>query len=290
MFAAPYRRVAEELRREIEDFFLSIGFLCRVFARGKAPQSLQQKISKEPGKYSKEGKLIQDAVGVRIVLYFPEDVAIVEELMRTRYKCDESSTTVDLPAADVFSVTRHNLVFTIPDHLKFDMDLVTNQMPVDRTFEVQIRSILSEGWHEVEHDLRYKRKGDWEGYDDLSRSLNGVVASLETAEWSMRKIFDDLAYRHYRARQWEAMLHASLRMRVTSTLSAEIARIVDGDPMIAKGLLRVNRPKLFRTLSRLAPKIPVTVDNMVYVWAHGGAENSELKALIPEFLKERLTA
>lgn len=289
IFSAPYRRVAEELRKEIEDFLLSIGFLCRVFARGKSAQSLNEKILKNPEKYSNNGKLIQDAIGVRVILYFPEDISIVEELLRKRYKCDENSTTIDLPSAEIFSVTRHNLIFKVPANLKADMTTAKNNLPIDETFELQIRSILSEGWHEVEHDLRYKRKNDWINHADLSRNLNGVVAALETAEWSMRKIFDDLAYRHYKNKQWEAMLHASLKMRVAPKLSETISSTIDANPNIAKGLLRINRPKLFRTLSNLAPKVPVTLDNIVFVWAYATDEAEELKKLAPATLIERFS-
>jgi ppGpp synthetase/RelA/SpoT-type nucleotidyltranferase len=33
---------------------------------------------------------------------------------------------------------------------------------VDNTFEIQFRTTLSEGWHEVDHLMRYKCKPDWE--------------------------------------------------------------------------------------------------------------------------------
>src|SRR5207244_1706839 len=100
------------------------------------------------------------------------------------------------------------------------------------------------------------------------------------------KIFDDLAYRHYKDGNWAAMLHAALRMRTTTVLSKEICEILDGDQYAAKGLLRINRPKLFRTLSGLAPKIPLTLDNMVYLWAHGSPRDFKIKALIPQVLRE----
>lgn len=112
--SAPYLRVAEELRKLIQEQFSSIGILCRVFARGKSRHSLSQKVAQTLGKYNPARKLVQDAVGLRIVLYFPEDVTIVEEILRSTYKCDDASCTIDLPNASVFSVTRHNLLFEVP--------------------------------------------------------------------------------------------------------------------------------------------------------------------------------
>jgi len=288
-FHEPYRRVAEALRRQVDDDLTSLGLLCRVFGRAKGIQSLRRKIESSPGKYAVGGRLVQDLVGLRVVLYFPEDLQIIEELLRLKYVCDEGSCTIDRPVATVFSVTRHNLVFRLP--AEFDRDIQSvGDYPVDRTFEVQIRTILSEGWHEVEHDLRYKRPAHWVEHDDLSRGLNGVVATLETAEWSMRKIFDDLAARHLASRQWAAMLHTVLRMRVSSSLSQPIELLLDSDESLARDLYRINRMSVFRSLSQLAPRIPLSIDNVVHLWNFTTLDNSELSALRPLVLSEAFSA
>lgn len=288
-FHDPYRRVAESLRRRIEDDLTSLGLLCRVFGRAKAATSLERKLSGSPGKYAVGGRLVQDLVGIRIVLYFPEDVEIVEELLRSWYECDDASCTIDRPVANVFSVTRHNLIFRLPS--EFDRDVQhTGNLPVDRTFEVQIRTILSEGWHEVEHDLRYKRLAHWVDHDDLSRGLNGVVATLETAEWSMRKIFDDLAARHLASKQWAAMLHTVLRMRVSSQLAPAIESLLSADEELAADLYKINRMSVFRSLSRLAPRIPLSIDNVVHLWNFTALRNSELSAIRPQVLSDTFSA
>ena len=260
---APYNRVANQLRRDIEVQLERVGLLCRVFGRGKTLRSLNQKISAGLGKYSIGEKLIQDAVGIRVVLYFQEDVAIVERLLRKKYQCDDKATTIDRPSNTEFSVSRYNLIFRLPMDWHRDIYPGANELPVDQTFEVQIRTILSEGWHEVEHDLRYKRKNDWIGHDDLNRGLNGVVATLETAEWSMRKIFDDLAYKQYKNANWDALLHSALRMRTSAPLSEKVSAILIKDRDLAKKLLRINRLQFFDILDRVAAEIPLTADNLV---------------------------
>jgi ppGpp synthetase/RelA/SpoT-type nucleotidyltranferase len=101
--------------------------------------------------------------------------------LEREFLIDRTSSTVDLPKTDQFAVTRHNLIFKIPElHLE-DTKKAIGNAPIDETFEIQLRSILSEGWHEVEHDLRYKSKKNWETQDDLSRALNGIIATIETA-------------------------------------------------------------------------------------------------------------
>lgn len=283
-----YARVASQLRKDVEFRLEQVGLLCRVFGRGKTLRSLKDKIIKGKGKYGIDKKLIQDAVGIRVVLYFQEDVEIVERLLRKRYRCDDAATTIDKPTRKEFSVSRHNLVFSLPVDFHRDVSPATSESPVDQTFEVQIRTILSEGWHEVEHDLRYKREQDWVGHDDLSRGLNGVVATLETAEWSMRKIFDDLAYKQYKKSNWDAMIHSAFRMRTTAPLSAHVALVLQQEVDLVKGLLRVNRPQFFEALDKVAAEIPLTTDNLVFVWNSTFTKNEELAKITPQVIAEAL--
>lgn len=281
-----YGRIAEEVRRDIEDLLSGVGLLFRVFARGKDSASLKSKIEKTPGKYSLAGKLVQDVIGVRVALYFPDDIAIVKSILESRYIIDRSASTIDTPESDEFSVTRYNLVFKLPSELAENFSRISRGAPVDASFEVQLRSILSEGWHEVEHDLRYKSKTHWEGHDDLSRVLNGIVATLETSEWSMGKIFDELAYRHYKAKNWGGMIPSILRMRLRGVLSDGISMALNSDPQAAKDLLRIDRSKLLNNLSKAKPKIPVTLDNVVLLWNLSGPRHQCLIALTPEVVQE----
>jgi hypothetical protein len=56
---------------------------------------------------------------------------------------------------------------------------------------------------------------DWEGNEVESRKLNGIYATLETSEWTMIKIFDELAYKHYK-KNWNSMLRQKFRLRLTA--------------------------------------------------------------------------
>lgn len=286
IYAEAFHRIAENLRREIETAIGELGILCRVFGRGKSSHSIEKKMLKEPDKYSSTGRLLQDAIGIRVVIYFPEDIESVKNLLCSKYTFDSRSSTIDTPSATNFSVSRYNLIFKVPGHSDTEMSRAINGIAIDSTFEVQIRTILSEGWHEVEHDLRYKCPSHWDGHDDLSRALNGVVATLETAEWSTRKIFDELSYKHYRNKQWAAMLHTSLRMRLDPSLSFSVSDILDADAAVAKDLFRINKAQVIKNLSTLEPKIPLNLDNIVYLWNFVSTKNSQLDDMTPNFLKE----
>lgn len=279
---------AELIRRDVEGILLRVGLLCRVFGRGKSEYSIKSKLVKEPGKYTLGGKLIQDAIGIRVALYFSEDISIVQKLLSSKFMLDVDASTIDSPTTDQFTVSRHNLIFKIPTEYLSDIHRAINSQPIDTTFELQLRSILSEGWHEVDHDLRYKSKSNWDGQDDLSRALNGIMATLETSEWSMRKIFDDLAYRHYKKRNWTAMLHSIVRMRVTPYLSNTLIKLMDNDEGLAKEMLRINRNKVIHWFAHAPFRVPVTLDNIVFIWNEIGPKNTLVHEATPELLLQAI--
>lgn len=281
-----FSHFAEEVRREIDELLSGVGILFRVFARGKDNESLSKKLAKEPGKYHSSGKLIQDAIGVRIALYFPDDISIVKSILESRFPIQAGSSTIDRPDSDQFSVTRYNLIFSLSDEMADSFSRISKGRPLDTTFEVQLRSILSEGWHEVEHDLRYKSKEHWSGHSDLSRVLNGIVATLETSEWNMARIFEELAYRHYKSQNWQGMLPSLLRMRLRGSLSADLLTALTENTEAAKDLLRIDRARFISLLSRARPKIPITADNVVLFWNLVGPRHECLEGITPLVLKE----
>ncbi|MDD2894225.1 MAG: RelA/SpoT domain-containing protein [Halothiobacillaceae bacterium] len=284
----PYRHLAELIRREVEDILDRVGILCRVFGRGKTTSSLEQKVHKEEGKYSSGGKLIQDTIGIRVVLYFSEDIDIVQHLLQSKFNINKSASTIDNHEADQFAVTRHNLIFEIPSIYKEDMRRVIGDKPYDTTFELQLRSVLSEGWHEVDHDLRYKSKSHWEGQYDLGRALNGILATIETAEWSMRKIFDDLAYNNYKKQNWIAMIHSKVRMRAEPSLNQAIIDLMNQDNEFSKEILRINRKKLIECFANTSPHLPITLNNIVYIWNLLGPKNPKAIELTPPLVQDAI--
>lgn len=281
-----FRHIAEDLRRQVEESLFGVGILARVFARGKDIESLDEKLRRQPAKYKIGGKLVQDAVGIRVALYFSEDISLVKSILESKYLLDLPSSIIDKPDRDQFTVTRYNLIFRLPDDIVGNFQRAAAGGPLDTCFEVQLRSILSEGWHEVEHDLRYKARESWREHDDLSRALNGVVATLETSEWSMGRIFDELAYRHYKRKNWSAMLPNLLKIRMRGQLSDELAQVLSSDTAAAKDLVRVDRSKLIRNMFTARPRVPMTMENLIFFWNATGPQHSSLTALTPALVTE----
>ncbi len=282
------KNIAAKLQAAVQSELDRLGLLCRVFSRAKSEHSLNKKITREPGKYSIDGKKIQDAFGVRVALYFPDDQAVAIQVLKKKYVYDDESSTIDNPAGSVFSATRCNLVFKLPPELSEQSSIIRGNQLIDSTFEVQIRTILSEGWHEVEHDMRYKCQADWAAYTDLDRALNGIYASLETSDWGMMRVFEGLSYRHYKAKEWNQMIRTKFRLRSEGELDQSIIEALNKNPEVGKKIFRVSREDFLGSFTDHKLEIPITPDNIVYLCNYRHLGEPSLSALTPEPVLEIL--
>lgn len=275
--------LVNSLQEEVTKRLDKCGLYYRIFSRRKTGQSVVEKI--EMKGYSTSGRLMQDLVGVRVVLYFKDDVDICMSIIAQNFQVLE--IVRDEEEIDAFRPVRLNLVCTLPDSVVMDIDSQIWEYPIDKTFEIQIRTIFSEGWHEIEHDLRYKRKKDWEDFPTLGRNLNGIFAVLETCDWSILKILDELAYEKYKNRDWEPMLRNHFRLRVDhSALAPDIKALLDDDPELAKRIFRADRTELLLFLSK--SNIPKKISNVVYIVNALSIGNERLQSITPDILKERI--
>jgi len=279
--------IANRTEQAVEARLGRIGLLSRVFSRAKTQQSLQAKLARQPGKYAPDGKLIQDSVGVRVMLYFNDDVEIAKTVLQRDFELVE--LVEDSPNASEFGPTRLNLVFRLDEH---DADALRDHYAsdcIDSTFEVQVRTILSEGWHEVEHDLRYKHQADWARSPGLSRTLNGILATLETCDWTMLKLFEEKAFEHFVSREWLAMLRSKLRLRVTDdAISPDLECLLEADGDLAEGVFRLDRRRLVLAIAGSDLCLPFTPDNVLYLANHFVLQHPALAARMPPALVEVL--
>lgn len=253
--------VLKDVMSSIESKLNDIGLMYRIFGRVKDPQSLDKKLSSD--KEYGVSKKIQDLIGIRVVSYFNDDIPIVREITSSIFNEKIENLSIDLPNKESFKATRYNIIYSLNDSLTETLNLGDEKTHIDNTFELQIRTIFSEGWHEVEHDLRYKCLNDWDGFDPYYRLLNGIYASLENNEWAMIKIFDDLAYGHYKSNNLSKMLRQKFRLRfVSDTLSQNFLDILQ-DQELAKKFFRVERRKILIEMNRRGYFYPLTLDNIL---------------------------
>ncbi len=241
------------------------GIMFRIFGRVKSERSLAHKMEIKGEKY-RAGAKIQDVIGIRVVLYFSEDVEALEMFLSSQ---DVVGRSVDTPDVSTFRPQRLNLVRRIPQEMleDFRKALPSEYAPyIDSTYEIQVRTILSEGWHEVEHDMRYKCIDDWKGCDSYSRQLNGVIATLETAQWSMGAIFREMSSRNLLAGQFDAMLRNKLLLRLANDgLSPQIHEYLASHKETAARIHESERLILVILLLNHEQAIPLTFDNMVFL-------------------------
>ena len=176
--------LVDNLCEPLERYLQQAGIYYRIFARQKTIGSIKKKLNQKREEYLAKGKKMQDFVGIRIIFYFQDDVDIFHNKLMTMDGYDpanESNTNTDIevitelrdqieqhkelkplsiifPLHDkVFMPQRLNIVMQMPHNIE---RLMESELPIgledsdieliDKTYEVQLRTVLSEGWHEVE--------------------------------------------------------------------------------------------------------------------------------------------
>lgn len=279
--------VMKEITASISSKLSDVGIMFRLFSRAKSQESLKKKLDSDPD-YG-NGKKLQDLIGVRVVLYFNDDIDTVREIISSSFDERSKDVSIDENRNDEFKATRYNIVYSLDQNYTDSLNLKDESARIDNTFELQIRTIFSEGWHEVEHDLRYKCKSDWQGFDNESRRLNGVYATLETSEWTMIKIFDELAYSHYKNREWSAMFRQKFRLRfIDETLDENLLAIFE-DKELVKRFFRLDRSKLIKDMSRKGFYYPMKLQNLIYFANIHKIKDERVTALIPAMMLEEMS-
>src|SRR5689334_4607418 len=146
--------------------------------RTKKPDSFIDKIVKKNEKYADPLREMTDLTGARIIVYYPADVARVDELIEAEFDVDwENSSRA---GADVeperFGYRSDHYVVSMNDRgalaewKRFD----------GFKAEIQVRTVMQHAWAAVDHKLRYKREVDIP--QALRRRLSRLSALLEVAD------------------------------------------------------------------------------------------------------------
>ena len=129
-----------DLKRIITHRLEQCGLYFRVFSRIKTATSMVHKF--EQKEYGEDRK-IQDLVGVRINLYFDDDMDICKYIMENTFEVVGWSTSERSEVE--FKPVKLNGVFRLPEYLKDEISSETWEMFIDDTFEIQIKTMFFEG-------------------------------------------------------------------------------------------------------------------------------------------------
>lgn len=291
-----FQIIEEEICQRIKDELDKIGIHYRIFSRSKDEKSILEKIERkalEGSPYEKNGKLIQDIIGIRVVTYFRDDVNLVKQILSRILAFKEEE--IDNPELTVFKPKRTNIIcslndtqFVIFSEVQKSSDKKYYEV-LDSTFELQLRTVLSEGWHEVDHSMRYKCKNDWEGHYENERLLNGIYASLETNDIALKNLFNELAYKHFKSKNWEGLLRNKYRLRFQlAPLKEQIVNILNEDIDIGKELFKMDRQTSLMKLYEIDLSLPVNMNNLVFLLNGMLIKNEKLLAITPDVILQEI--
>ncbi|MCD7762612.1 MAG: hypothetical protein LUI14_05340 [Lachnospiraceae bacterium] len=271
--------VESDLKRIITDRMEQCGLYFRVFSRVKTAASMARKFEQKA--YGGEHKL-QDLVGVRINLYFDDDVEICRHVMEQTFEVLEWSTSER--SDDEFKPTKLNGVFRLPEYLKDEISADTWEMCIDDTFEIQIKTMFFEGWHEIEHDMRYKGEELWNSYPGFSRYLNSILATLELCDKSMVTLFEDLGHTLYKAGRWSDMIKSHFRVKMSDvSLYPELEELLNKDlenvENLAKAIYKTPRVVLVDQLLKRSRRVPINVNTIIALLNEGVFHDSRLTTI-----------
>lgn len=184
-----YEKVKRDIHRELEMKLNDTGIMALVTSRVKDPGRLKEKLlnrNTENIYKSKEDIYsdIVDLIGLRIALYFPNDIARVEELIKSEFEVGkikffpEKRRNNDTYANrfEGYSARHYRITYSFEEK--------------QYKAEIQVASLLMHAWAEVEHDLAYKQKKGVVSFDEYEAldEINGLVIAGEISLQRLQRI------------------------------------------------------------------------------------------------------
>jgi ppGpp synthetase/RelA/SpoT-type nucleotidyltranferase len=130
-----------------------------VEARSKTVTSFAEKLQREGKSYKDPFNEITDFAGLRIILYYVDDVQRTCEVIDREFKIDEprSVDKRSVLAADQFGYLSVHKIVTLSEARA---NLPEWAGLSDLVAEIQIRPVLQHSWAAISHALQYKREAD----------------------------------------------------------------------------------------------------------------------------------
>lgn len=254
--------VEVELKHLVEDRLKQSGIYYRLFSRVKTAESLESKYLR---KFYNENKKIQDLVGLRIDVYFEDDLKICKDFLTQLFDLVDWSESEQND--NEFKPMKINGVFRLPEYLKRQISPETWEMCIDDTVEIQLKTVFFEGWHEIEHDMKYKGGELWSGKMSFSRYFNSILATLELCDKTLVTLFENLGHDLYKEKNWTAMIKAHYRVKMEERqIYPEVEAILDSDRSennIGKQLYKTPRAVLIEELLKQPRQVPINVNTII---------------------------
>jgi len=147
--------------------------------RVKSSESFEEKISRPGKNYVDPLNDIKDLCGMRVILYYQDDVARFAQLVRKAFVVDDANS-VDKRSelnSDQFGYMSVHLVCQID---KSRAEMVEWASLRGLSFEIQVRTVLQHAWASIYHALQYKNSNG--ASDDFARKFSRVAGLLELSD------------------------------------------------------------------------------------------------------------
>ena len=181
---------------------------CHITHRTKEQDSLAEKLREQEkrkgsGHYRTREMIetdIFDLAGIRVLLPFPDDVQEVhaflqqefgKENVKVRFKgLDEKGLAVERSDNRFLGDRATHFLVTWRQPKGYNCAIRTSQDHVGKTVEVQVTTILMNGWQEAQHDLTYKQLSGPPSEDEVAlvEMINGLAHTGEVALRQLRRM------------------------------------------------------------------------------------------------------
>ncbi|MBR1598205.1 MAG: hypothetical protein IJ661_04720 [Lachnospiraceae bacterium] len=205
--------VLNHIHKEIADTLDKCGIYYRLNSRVKSANSTDKKLSTKINNgewlYRHNPKNhMQDLFGFRILIYFVEDMPILKRLLSKRFtmhltweeKTNRKEEFGAISTNGVFIINKKCLPSSDKSNLSEELQEVLKGQLVDPTFEIQLRTVTFDAWHEIDHDYSYKFTNMWKDQSEYLRRFHSILATLELCDDTTVTTLENLAYDIY-ARQ-----------------------------------------------------------------------------------------
>lgn len=284
--------VKDDLLSIVEEKLKKAGFYYRIAYRVKTVESILNKLKlKDYGREGSENedRKMQDLIGMRIILYYDDDVEIVKNLLDSIFSSAGVWDTTEANEYE-FRAMKINGIFQLPAYLSKTIVNPELQDYIDDTFEIQVRTNSFEGWHEIEHDMRYKGSAFGAGNEGLARKMNSILATLELCDDSLVSLIEDLGHQHYKEKKWNYMLRCHYRLKFSNEpLHPYIIEVFDEDKELAKKFYKFKRGLLIKQLWDATGEkgTKITVNNVVRIVNQIGPDDKRLHDVFERLDQEK---
>ena len=126
---------------------------------------------------------ISDLIGIRIVCLYEDQISVLSEVLQRHFKILDVTDKISSVESteDSFGYKGLHMDLALNDEMS---SLPKYQQYADRSFEVQIRSLIQDAWSVLDHKIKYKKSIPV----DLKRRINVLSALFELADREFKEI------------------------------------------------------------------------------------------------------